>query len=484
MARVIDETNNANTAELDERYEDVPAIADDELEAMMREAHEPPRNKQETKKPKLPFYKRARVMIIAAVVLLIGLTFGVRYFVYASAHESTDDAFIEGHIIQISPKVAGHIAKVYVSENQHVKKGDLLAEIDSRDYEARLAQAKAMELAAQSKAQAASINVNVTSTTAGAGVEQASSSVQTAKSNVENARASVEATRGRLEQSQAQVKTAQANAESAHAQVTAAEAEATRANADAARYAELFKQQVVSRQQYDNAVAQARTATASLESASKRAAAADAQVSEARAAEQAARSAVQQAQAQVGVAQSQVGEASGRLAAANAAPEQVAASRAQVATAAADVEQAKAAVEQAELNLSYTKIYAPEDGTVTKKAIEEGAFVQVGQALMAIVPDEVWVVANFKETQLDSIRPGQPVEIKVDAYPSKVFKGHVESIQTGTGARFSMLPPENATGNYVKVVQRVPVKIVFDEQPDPQYPIGPGMSVEPEVSIK
>jgi membrane fusion protein, multidrug efflux system len=451
---------------------------------MMRGASEPPRNDEVPEKRKTPFYKRARVMIIAAVVLFIGLTFGVRHFVYASAHETTDDAFIEGHIIQISPKVTGHIAKVYVTDNQHVKKGDLLAEIDPRDYDARLAQAKATELAAQSKAQAASINVNVTSTTAGAGVEQAASGVQTSKSNVENARAAVEAARGRFQQAQAQVSTAEANAASAHAQVNAAEAEATRANADAGRYSELYKQDVISRQQYDNAVAAARTATASLEAARKKAAASDAQIGEARAAAQAAQGAVQQSQAQVGVAQSQVGEAAGRLSAANAAPQQVAASRAQVATAAADVEQARATVDQAELNLSYTKLYAPEDGTVTKKAVEEGAFVQVGQALMAIVPDEVWVTANFKETQLDAIRAGQPVDIKVDAYPSKTFKGHVDSIQTGTGARFSMLPPENATGNYVKVVQRVPVKIVFDERPDPQYPIGPGMSVEPEVRIK
>jgi membrane fusion protein, multidrug efflux system len=484
MAKVIDEINDARTTEVDEHYAEVPAIADDELEAMMRDEPEPPRDKQEDEKRATPIYKRARVMIIAAIVVLIGLTFGVRHFVYASAHETTDDAFIEAHIIQISPKVTGHIAKVYVTDNQHVKKGDLLAEIDSRDYEARLAQAKATQLAAQSKVQAASINVNVTSTTAGAGVEQASSSVQTAKSNVDNARAAVEAAHGRFAQTQAQVTTAQANAASAQAQVTAAEAEATRANADAQRYSELYKQQVISRQQYDNAVASAQTATASLEAARKKAAATDAQISEARAAEQAAQGAVQQSQAQVGVAQSQVGEASGRLSAANAAPQQVAASRAQVNTAAADVEQAKAAVDQAELNLSYTKIYAPEDGTVTKKVVEVGAFVQVGQALLAIVPDEVWVIANFKETQLDAIRPGQPVDIKVDAYPSRIFKGHVDSLQTGTGARFSLLPPENATGNYVKVVQRVPVKIVFDEQPDPQYPIGPGMSVEPEVRVK
>lgn len=484
MARVIDEINDAKIAEADEPFANLPAIADDELEAMMRDEPAAARDAKKDQSSKTPFYKRARVMIIAAIVLLVGLTFGVRHFVYASAHETTDDAFIESHVVQISPKVTGHIARVYVTDNQHVKKGDLLAEIDSRDYQARLAQAKATELAAQSKAQAASINVNVTSKTAGAGVEQASSSVQTAKSNVDNARAAVEAARGRFEQSQAQVGTAQANAESARAQVAAAEAEATRANADAQRYAELYKQDVISRQQYDNAVTTSRTATATLEAARKRAAAAETQVSEARAAAQAAQGSVQQAQAQVGVAQSQVGEAAGRLAAANAAPEQVAASRAQVATASADIEQASAAVEQAELNLSYTKIYAPEDGTVTKKAVEEGMFVQVGQALMAVVPDEVWVIANFKETQLDAIHPGQPVEIKVDAYPSKTFKGHVDSIQTGTGARFSMLPPENATGNYVKVVQRVPVKIVFDEQPDPDHPIGPGMSVEPEVRVK
>ena len=484
MARVIDEIKDNHTAEVDERYAEVPEIADHELEAMMRDESEPPRDEKKNTKRATPIYKRARVLVIAAIVLLIGLTFGVRYFVYASAHETTDDAFIEGHVIQISPKVTGHIAKVYVTDNQHVKKGDLLAEIDSRDYEARLAQAKATQLAAQTKVEAAAINVNVTSTTAGAGVEQASSGVQTAKSNVDNARAAVEAARSRLQQAQAQVTTAQANAESAHAQVTAAEAEATRANADAQRYSQLYKQDVISRQQYDDAIAQARTTTASLEAARKRAAATDAQVSEARAAAQAAQGTVQQSQAQVGVAQSQVGEASGRLSAANAAPQQVAASRAQVATATADVEQAKAAADQAELNLSYTKIYAPEDGTVTRKAVEEGTFVQVGQALMAIVPDEVWVIANFKETQLDGIRPGQPVDIKVDAYPGKTFKGHVDSLQTGTGARFSMLPPENATGNYVKVVQRVPVKIVFDEQPDPQYPIGPGMSVEPEIRVK
>lgn len=475
MPKVIDEMDEHEAI-------GVRGLDDAELEAMMREGANPPDVKGTEKKT--PFYKRMRVMIFAAVFLIAGLFFGVRYYVYASAHESTDDAFIEGHVIQISPKVTGHISKIYIEENQQVKKGDLLAEIDSRDYEAQLAQARAILQAAMSKQQVAQINVGLTGTTSGASVQQASSGVETAQSNVENARAQVTAASGRVEQARAQVATAQSNAAEAQAQVTAAEAEATRADADRQRYQQLYEGQVISRQQLDNATAQARSSNALLDAARKKVASAEAQVNEARAALDAARGNFQQTQVQVSTAQAQVGEASGRLAAANAAPQQVAESQAQVVTAGADIEQARAQVAQAELNLSYAKIYAPEDGRVTKKAIEEGAFVQIGQALMAVVPDEMWVIANFKETQLDNIRPGQEVDIKVDAYSGKTFKGHVDSIQTGTGARFSLLPPENATGNYVKVVQRVPVKIVFDEQPDPQHPIGPGMSVEPEVKVK
>ncbi|HST23215.1 MAG TPA: HlyD family secretion protein [Blastocatellia bacterium] len=476
MPKVIDEVDEHDAM-------DVRGLDDAELEAMMREGVTPP-DVSEPEKKAVPFYKRMRVMIIAAVFLIIGLFFGVRYYVYASAHESTDDAFIEGHVIQISPKVTGHISKIYIVENQQVKKGDLLAEIDGRDYDAKLAQARAVLQAAMSKQQAAQINVDLTNTTSGAGVQQASSGVETAQSNVETARAQVTAARGRIDQARAQVATAQSNVAEAQAQATAAAAEATRADQDRQRYQQLFESQVISRQQLDNAIAQARSSNAMLDAAQKKVAAAEAQVNEARAALDAAQGNFQQTEAQVSTAKAQVGEASGRLAAANAAPHQVAESRAQVATADADIEQAQAHVAQAELNLSYTKIYAPEDGRVTKKAVEEGAFVQVGQALMAVVPDEMWIVANFKETQLDNIQPGQPVDIKVDAYSGHTFKGHVDSIQTGTGARFSLLPPENATGNYVKVVQRVPVKIVFDEQPDPQHPIGPGMSVEPEVKVK
>jgi membrane fusion protein (multidrug efflux system) len=207
-------------------------------------------------------------------------------------------------------------------------------------------------------------------------------------------------------------------------------------------------------------------------------------VADAQAAAAAAAGELRHTESQVDESEARVGEARGQLAAASAAPHQVAASRSQVDAASAEIQQAQAAIQQAELNLSYTKIYAPESGRVTRRMVEEGAYLQVAQSLFAIVPDDLWVTANFKETQLTYMRPGQPAMISVDAYPGKVFNAHVDSIQRGSGAAFSLLPPENATGNYIKVVQRVPVKIVFDEPPDPSYALGPGMSVNPAVRVK
>jgi membrane fusion protein (multidrug efflux system) len=433
---------------------------------------------------KRPLYKRPVFLVVAAIVLILGAIFGLRYWAYARAHESTDDAFIDGHIIPISPKVSGYVAKVYVQTNQLVKKGDLLAEIDARDYEARLAQAQAALQAGMARLKEAHSGVELTRATARANMQQASATVQQARSGVASSRAAAAAERSRISQAGAGVTTAQANVSQARSQVTAAEAEATRASADVERYQALYTKDEISRQRLDQAIATARTAVAQLEAARGRVAAAEAQVSEARAAEVTAAENARRAQTQIGGAQAQVSEAMGRVAQANTAPQQVAVSQAQAETAGASIEQLRAAVEQAELELSYTKIYAPEDGRVTNKSLEEGAIVQVGQPLMAIVPGEVWVTANFKESQIGQLRQGEPVEIYVDAYPDKVFKGHVDSIQAGTGARFSLLPPENAAGNYVKVVQRVPVKIVFDEQPDPQHMLAPGMSVEPEVMVK
>jgi len=435
-------------------------------------------------RPKKRLYQRPAFRIVALVILVIAIVFVVRYWLYARSHESTDDAFIDGHIIQVSPRVSGYVAKVYVTDNQVVKEGDLLAELDPKDYETRVDQAKAALNAGMAKVREAKTGVSLTRVNTSANVQQASAAVRKARSGVQSQSAAAAAERARVSQSTAGVSAAQANLSQIRSQLTSAQAEAARANADVERYQQLYSKDEVSKQQLDVAIAAARTANAQVEAARARVVAAEAQVNEARANEQTAAQNARRAQAEVGGAQAGVGEALGRLAQANGGQQQVAVSQAQAETAGASLEQLQAAVAQAELELSYTKIYAPESGRVTRKAVEEGAQVQVGTPLLAVVPGEVWVTANFKENQIGNLRPGEPVDIKVDAYPGKVFKGHVDSIQAGTGSRFSLIPPENATGNYVKVVQRVPVKIVFDQPPDSSHMLAPGMSAEPEVKIR
>jgi membrane fusion protein (multidrug efflux system) len=374
---------------------------------------------------------------------------------------------------------------VYVTDNQDVHQGDVLLEIDPHDYAVRLARARALLQAAVAKQEAAQNSVELISTTSEAAIQQAAAGVELAKSVVQTAHAQVAMARSRLEQAGAQVDTAQANSAQAHAQVTAAEAEATQANIDIKRAQELYRSdQIVSRRDLDTATKNIRIATAQLEAARKKAAAADAQVAEARAAQQTAAENLHYIESQVLEAQARVDEALGRLAEANAAPHQMAVSQAQADTVRAEVAQARTAVEQAEIDLGATKLYAPESGRVTRKVVEAGAYVQVGQTLLTIVPRDVWVVANFMETQLAYMQPGQRVDITVDAYPDHIFQGHIDSIQAGTGSRFSLLPPENATGNFVKVVQRVPVKIVFDAPPDAAYLLSPGMSVVPVIQLR
>ncbi len=326
------------------------------------------------------------------IVLLLAAAAGVYYFVAVRPYEATDDAFIDGHAIPIAPKVAGYVVALPIKDNQHVNKGDLLVQIDRRDYELR----------------------------------------------VDLARANLAAAQSRLAQAKSQLVVAQAQAAQDHAAVAAAEAEATRASKDLARY-QAVEARAIAQQQLDAAIATAQSKAAALEVARRKADASD---------------------AQVGLAKSQI------------------------ATADADVRQAEAALRQAELDLSYTSMTAPESGWVTHRTVESGQYVQVGQGLLAIVADRQWVTANFKETQLTHMKPGQPVWIKVDAFPQKKFKGHVDSIQAGTGAQFSLLPPENAVGNYVKVVQRVPVKIVFDETADPDFVLPLGASVVPKVKVR
>jgi membrane fusion protein (multidrug efflux system) len=434
---------------------------------------------------KRPLYRRPAFLIIASIVLLLGLLFVVRYWAYARSHESTDDAFVDGHIVQVSPKVSGNVLKVYVTDNQNVNAGDLLVEVDGRDLQAKVDQARAALDAGLAQHKQAQTQVTLTRVSTRANVRQAAAGVQQARSGVSGARAGVASERSRTAQSSAGINTAEANMQQARAQLSAAQAEAARANADVQRYQALLEKDEISKQRFDQAVAAARTANAQVDAANEKVAANEAQISEARAATSAQAATTQRAESQVGGARAQVNEALGRLEQANTAPQQVAVSEAQAASAGANIEQLQAAVDEAELQLSYTKIYAPETGRVTRKSVEVGALVQVGQPLLAIVPGDVWVTANFKESQVGNIKPGQGVDVTVDAYPGRVFKAHVDSIQAGTGSRFSLIPPENATGSYVKVVQRVPVKIVFEpNQIDSQHLLAPGMSAVPEVKIK
>ena len=440
--------------------------------------------KTDTQLKKQPLYRRPAFLIAAVILFLVAAIVGVRYWLYARSHESTDDAFIDAHITQVSPKVSGYIVKLYVDSNQQVNKGDLLAEIDPREFETRLEQAKAALAAGEAKEKEARTGVELTRANTQANIQQAAGTVGRAQAGVSASRAQAAAERSRASQAGASVNAASANVEQARAQVNAASAELVRAQADVARYQQLYSKDEVSRQQLDQAIAAARTAEAQLKAAQDKVAVAIAQVQEMEAAHVASTETAQKAQSDVGAAQASVQEAQGRLAQAKTGHQQVAVSEAEAETATVSLDQLRAAVDQAELELSYTKIFAPETGRVTHKSVEQGALVQSGQPLMAIVPGDVWVTANFKENQIGLMQPGQPAEIKVDIYPDKKFKGHVDSIQAGTGARFSLLPPENATGNYVKVVQRVPVKIVFDEPPDPKHMLAPGMSVEPEVKVR
>jgi membrane fusion protein (multidrug efflux system) len=382
--------------------------------------------------PAPPRVRSKRYILLAFIgIILVGAVVGVRYWLHSRHYESTDDAFIEGHATQVSPKVSGYVQKIYITDNQWVKAGDLLVEIDPRDNEAKLAQARAALRAATARSKAAQSSLALIRVTAGAGVEQASAGVESARSGVVQARAGASAAEGHANQLLAAVGTAEANMAQAKAQVLAAEAEAVRARADAVRYQTLFKEDVVSRQEFDRVIAADATAAAQLEAARKRVAAAAAQVGEARAAQRAAADQYKQSLSQITGTQAQVGQAAGRLSEANSAPQQVAVRQSEVETAAAEIEQAEAAVRQAELDLSYTKIYAPQDGRVTRKSVEQGALLQPGQELFVLVPAEMWVVANFKETQLNRMRPGQAVEIRLDAYPEKIFRGHVDSLPDG-----------------------------------------------------
>jgi membrane fusion protein, multidrug efflux system len=412
--------------------------------------------------------RNKRFFITVAVGILI--LAGVGYYWYSSYYETTDDAFIEGHIIYISARVPGHVNRVLIDDNQFVKQGDLLVEIDPRDYEARLAQARGAHQAAVARSKLAKVNVDLTQIISASELEQAQAGLETAV-------ASKDAAQSRAAQAAAQVAVAQALVEQSRAEVQAAQASAKQADDDLKRNNSLFNDNVIPKQKYEYSLTGAQAAQANLEAARQKGSSAEAGVLNAQAAQKGAQDAVRQAQAQLQ-------QARGRFNEANVVPQRNTVSERQYDTAVADADQLAAAVTQAQLALSYTLVTAPQDGRITRKTVEAGSYIQVGQPLLASIPQSTWVIANFKETQLTHMQIGQPVTIHVDAYPGQVFKAHIDSVQAGTGSKFSLLPPENATGNYVKIVQRVPVKIVFDDPPDPHYPLSPGMSVVPTVKIK
>jgi len=384
--------------------------------------------------------KRRRNMLIAGglLVLLVG---SVLLWRYLGSYESTDDAQVDVHLYPVSARISGYVIKVNVADNQYVRQGTVLAEIDPKDYQVAVDQARANLASAEATAQSLNINVPVTSVSS-------SSQLRFTAADVENARAGVVAAEKQLV--------------AAHAQLEQAEANDVKARDDLVRYKLLVDKQEVSAQIYDQAVAAAKTSAAS--------------VAAAHANEGAAQQAVQQARSRL------VG-AEANYRAAETGPQQVASSRARALSAIADVQQKRAVLEQAELNLQYTKIVAPVAGEVNKNVVV-GMNVQPGQQLLTIVPlEEVWITANFKETQLRYMRPGQRVKIHVDS-SGRTYEGHVDSIAGATGPLFSLLPPENATGNYVKIVQRIPVKVVLDPGENRDHQLRPGMNVEPKVYVR
>lgn len=429
------------------------------------------------KRRKRAFYIAGGILLIAAVAFLI-------YWLYVRQFEYTDDASIDGEVVQISPKISAYVARVLVKENQFVKKGDLLVELNSDDLEARLEQAKSQLRAAQAQRTRAKAQTDLTRTTSYATQFQALSNVKTAKNNVAQSGLTAETKRSEIIQAESAVKTARANLAQARAQIPQAESNLRLAQVEYERSLSLFNSGSVSRQSLDLAENALQRAKAELNAVRNQATAAESRIEEADARVATAQYNYKHSLAQIESSRSEVDESIGRLKGANSAPERIAVDQSEIGTAEAGIQQAEAAVRGAELELSNTKIYAPEDGFVTRKNVQEGQLVQPGAALMAISQTDVWIVANFKETQLEGMRVGQPVDIKVDAFPGRTFRGRIESFQAGTGSAFSVLPSENASGNFVKVVQRVPVKIVFDEKPENVHLLVPGMSVQPRVKVR
>jgi membrane fusion protein, multidrug efflux system len=382
--------------------------------------------------------RKRMIFLLAGLALLVIGFFLWRYF---SSYESTDDAQVDVHLFPVSSRISGYVVKVNVGDNEYVEKGTLLVEIDPTDYQVAVDQAKANLANSEATAQSLNITVPITSV-------NTESQLKSTASDVVNANAGIIA--------------AQKQLIAAHAQVEQAEANDVKIQDDLRRYKLLVDKKEVAEQVYDQALAAAKSSTAN--------------VAAAHANEAAAQQAVDQAKSRLASSQANHQYA-------ETGPQQVSSTRARARAAVADVEQKRALLQQAELNLTYTKIYAPVSGEVNKTVVE-GLNVQPGQQLLTVVPlDEVWITANFKETQLGHMKVGQKAKIKVDSN-GRTYHGHVDSIAGATGPLFSLLPPENATGNYVKIVQRIPVKIVLERGENKDRQLRPGMNVDPSVYLQ
>ena len=412
---------------------------------------------EKKKKPQDPRRKRT-VRLIVLAVLVVALIAAIPIWAYYSVRESTDDAQVDGHVVPISPRISGTILSVLVNDNQPVRAGQELVRLDPADYQVAQSQAEANLANAEASTTESEVNLPLTNI-------NTRSQVSTSSTQVDEGRAGVAS----AEQA---VKAAQARVGSANFALAQAQANYVKSQRDLERYKDLVSKDEISKQDYDAAVAAAAANAAQVDSA---------------------KSAITEAQHNLDQGVAELGQAKARLATAlvqqrqsqEIRPKQVAVSQARFKSAQAQIRQRQADVDQAKLNMGYTVIRAPVDGIVSRKTAEPGTQVSPGQQIMALVPlDDIWVTANFKETQLKKMRVGQKVEVEVDTYGSShKFVGHVDSIAAASGARFSLLPPENATGNFVKVVQRVPVKLVLEPGENRQHLLLPGMSVVPTVLL-
>jgi membrane fusion protein (multidrug efflux system) len=425
-----------------------------EIEVGLENATRIPIPLEEPVKPAPKGLANPRVQKLLITGGIVALTVIVGLFLYYRQRESTDDAQVDGHITPIAAKIGGRVQQVFVNDNEAVKAGQVLLKIDPRDYQAAVDQAQAALDVAQSDAQSAGADVPRTQTNVASGNSSADAGLLAAQADLERAQTMYEQARtADLAYAQANIDKSRANAEFA--------------KADLARYKPLLEKGEISQQLYDSARANADATSSALRADQEKLTQANRNL--------------EMMQSQVAMAKARVDQARAGVTTAQAGSHEVIMRSADARSKLAKVEQAQAALEAAKLNLSYTEVVAPIDGIATHKQVENGQIVQIGQGLLVVVPlQDVWVTANFKETQLRDMRPGQKAEVQVDTY-GKTFSGHVDSIAGATGSVLSLLPPENATGNYVKVVQRIPVKIVLDPIPPEKAVLRPGMNVDATV---